>query len=354
MDYATMGRSGLKVSRACLGAMNFGTDDPRAVCDEAEATRIINEFLDAGHNFVDTANTYTGGQSEEVVGRAIKARRDEVVLATKGYMPQGPGPGDRGLSRRHLTRALEDSLRRLGTDHVDLYQCHAWDDTTPIEETMATLDGFVRSGKVRYIGCSNFTAAQIVEAQWAAARAGTTPFISLQPQYSLIARSIEAEILPTCERHGLGTLVYSPLGGGVLTGRYSRDTDPDTGSRMGLLLNSDLPAARTWARELLRDRNLDIAEEVKKVAAELGTTPTAAALAWVRQRPGVTSVIIGPRTVEQLRGNLRGVALGLPTESADRLEEVSRCTTISPVNGMNDPARPASRLDHRRPMPTQP
>ena len=340
-DYAAMGRSGLKVSRACLGTMNFGTDNPRAACDEAEATRIVHEFLDAGHNFIDTADTYTGGQSEEVVGRAIRSRRDEVVLATKGYMPQGRGPNDRGLSRRHLTRALEDSLRRLGTDHVDLYQCHAWDETTPIEETMAALDGFVRSGKVRYIGCSNFTAAQIVEAQWAAARAGTAPFISLQPQYSLIARSIEAEILPACERHGLGTLVYSPLGGGVLTGRYGRDTAPDAGSRMGLLLDSDLPAARTWARELLRDRNLDIAEEVTKVAAELGAAPAAVALAWVRRRPGVTSVIIGPRTVEHLRGNLQGLALDLPAEAADRLTEVSRCTTIAPVNGMNDPTRPA-------------
>jgi aryl-alcohol dehydrogenase-like predicted oxidoreductase len=340
MEYTTMGRSGLKVSRACLGTMNFGTDGPRVTCDEAEAVRIVNEFLDAGHNVVDTADAYNGGQSEEVVGRAIRSRRDEVVLATKGFMPQGPGPGDRGLSRRHLTRALEASLRRLGTDHVDLYQCHLWDDTTPIEETMATLDGFVRSGKVRYVGCSNFTAAQIVEAQWAAARAGTTPFISLQPQYSLVARGVEAEILPTCERHGLGTLVYSPLGGGVLTGRYRRDTDPDADSRMGLLLRSDLPVGRAWARELLRDRNLDIAEEVTKVAAELGTTPTAVALAWVRRRPGVTSVIIGPRSVEQLRGNLRGLALDLPAEATDRLDEVSRCTTIAPVNGMVDAARP--------------
>jgi aryl-alcohol dehydrogenase-like predicted oxidoreductase len=344
MDYVPMGRSGLKVSRACLGTMNFGTGHQRAACDEAEARRIIDVFLDAGHNFIDTADRYAGGQSEEVVGRAINSRRDEVVLATKGFMPQGEGPNQRGSSRVHLARALEASLRRLGTDHVDLYQVHAWDDTTPIEETMATLDGFVRSGKVRYIGCSNFTAAQIVEAQWAADRAGTTPFISLQPQFSLVARSIEAEILPACQRHGLGTLVYSPLGGGVLTGRYRRDAEPDGDSRMGRLLASDIPAAPRWAREMLRDRNLTIADEVAKVAAGIGTTSAAVALAWVQQRPGVTSVITGPRTVEQLQGSLEGFALDLPAEAADHLEEISQVTTISPVNGLNDPTRPAFRL----------
>ncbi|GAA1304840.1 aldo/keto reductase [Planotetraspora silvatica] len=343
MDYVTMGRSGLKVSRACLGTMNFGSGDhPLAGCGEGEAAQIIGAFLDRGNNFVDTADAYTGGQSEEVVGRAIKGRRDEVVLATKGFMRQGHGPNHRGLSRAHLTRALEASLLRLGTDHIDLYQCHGWDDTTPIEETMATLDGFVRSGKVRYIGCSNFTAAQIVEAQWAADRAGTTPFISLQPQYSLIARSIEAEILPTCERHGLGTLVYSPLGSGVLTGRYGRDNDPDEDSRLGRFLKAGIPAARTWAQELLSDRNLDIVEEVRTVAAELGTTSTAVALAWVRQRPGVTSVIIGPRTPEQLDGALASLTLDLPAETLARLDEVSQTTTIPLVNGVNDPTRPAA------------
>jgi aryl-alcohol dehydrogenase-like predicted oxidoreductase len=258
-------------------------------------------------------------------------------------MPQGEGPNQRGSSRVHLARALEASLRRLGTDYIDLYQVHAWDDTTPIEETMATLDGFVRSGNVRYIGCSNFTAAQIVEAQWAADSAGTTPFISLQPQYSLIARSVEAEILPACRRHGLGTLTYSPLGGGVLTGRFRRDADPDQYSRVGRMLGSDLPAARRWARELLRDRNLDIAEEVGKVAGELGTTSASVALAWVRQRPGVTSVIIGPRSVEQLHSSLEGLALDLPDDVVARLDEISEVTTISPVNGMNDPTRPAFR-----------
>src|SRR5439155_8908989 len=180
MDYVNLGNSGLKVSRACLGAMNFG--EAGAPCEEDEARRVIDAFLDAGNNFIDTANVYTAGASERVVGRAIANKRDSVVVATKARGPQGSGPNDIGTSRLHLTRALEASLRRLGTDYIDLYQMHAWDRDTPIEETMATLDSFVRSGKVRYIGCSNFNGAQIVESQWVASKVGGTPFVSLQPR----------------------------------------------------------------------------------------------------------------------------------------------------------------------------
>jgi aryl-alcohol dehydrogenase-like predicted oxidoreductase len=228
--------------------MNFGTSGGVASCDEPEATQIVDAFLDAGGSLVDTADGYTGGQSEQIVGRAIKNKRDSVVLATKAFLPQGPGPNDRGLSRLHLTRALEASLGRLGTDYIDLYQCHQWDDSTPVEETLATLDGFIRSGKVRYIGCSNFTAAQLMESLWTAQRLGATPFVSLQPQYSLLARGIEAEILPICQRYGLGTLAWSPLGGGVLTGRYRRDLAPDADTRV-----------------------LTIADQVVAIAAELDT-----------------------------------------------------------------------------------
>ena len=319
MEYLTMGRSGLKVSRSCLGAMNFGTAD--APCSEDEARRIIDAFLDGGNNFIDTANVYTGGQSEEVVGRAIKAKRDSVVLATKARGPQGPGPNDSGLSRVHLTRALEASLRRLDTDYVDLYQCHFWDPDTPIEETMATLDSFVRAGKVRYIGCSNFTGGQIVEAQWAAERVGGTPFVSLQPRYSLIARDIETDVLPTCQRQGLGTLVYSPLGGGVLTGKYSRGERPDPQTRYGRVADS---LRQRMASMVLTDRNFDIADAVEKVAAELGTTSTAVALAWVLSRRGVTSVIIGPRTLAQYEENEAGFSLELDPELIHRLNEASR------------------------------
>lgn len=313
-DYRNLGNSGLKVSQACLGAMNFGQDE-NAPSDEAEARRVIDAFLDAGHNFIDTANVYTGGQSEKVVGRAIEAKRDSVVLATKGRGAQGPGPNDAGTSRIHLTRALEASLRRLGTDHVDLYQVHAWDPDTPIEETMSTLDGFVRSGKVRYIGCSNFTGSQLVEAQWAAARANSTPFISLQPRYSLIARDIEADVLPAAQRHGLGAMVYSPLGGGILTGKYQRGADPAPDTRYG---------RRAGWGAALNDQSLDIAEDVKKVAADLGCTPTALSLAWVGGRRGVTSVIIGPRTLAQLEENLPAFELELSPETVHQLNEISR------------------------------
>ncbi|NJP89212.1 aldo/keto reductase [Nonomuraea sp. FMUSA5-5] len=330
MDYLNLGHSGLRVSRACLGTMNFGTEHGLAASDEAEAGRIIDAFAEAGGNFIDTADLYHRGETEEIVGRALKGRREWIVLATKGAMPVGTE--GRGLSRRHLTRALDASLRRLGTDYIDLYQCHQWDPSTPVEETMATLDGFVKAGKVRYLGCSNFTATQIVEAQWAAARVGGTPLVSLQPQYSLVQRVIEAEILPACERHGLGVVAYGTLGGGVLAGRYRRGQAPDAGSRMGRLLGHSMPGANRWAESLLTERNLEIAEAVTQVAAELGTTPSKVALAWVAGRPGVTSVLLGPRTVEQLRENLEAFDLDLPAPAQARLDEISRAD-LGPMDG---------------------
>ncbi len=314
MEFLTLGRSGLHVSRACLGAMMFGHSST-APCDEADARRIIDAFLTGGGNFIDTANRYTGGESEEVVGRAIMNRRDEVVLATKGFGPIGEGPNDMGLGRKYLTRALEGSLRRLGTDYIDVYQCHQPDPDTPIDETMATLDGFVQSGKVRYIGCSNWTGSQIVEAQWAADKIGGTPFVSLQPRYSLTARKIEEDVLPACQRHGLGTMIYSPLGGGVLTGKYKRGEQPPSDSR----------AARGgfWAG-MLDDQSLDAADEVGKIAAELGTTSTAVAIAWVLARRGVTSVIIGPRTFDQYQQNMEGFDLQLEASVVKRLSDATR------------------------------
>jgi aryl-alcohol dehydrogenase-like predicted oxidoreductase len=314
MQYLTLGHSGLHVSRACLGAMMFGHSET-APCNEDEARRIIDAFLDGGGNFIDTANRYTEGESEEVVGRAIKARRDDVVLATKGFGSIGDGPNDMGLGRKYLTRALEGSLRRLGTDYIDVYQCHRPDPDTPIEETMATLHGFVQSGKVRYIGCSNWTGSQMVEAQWAAARIGGTPFVSLQPRYSLNARGIEEDVLPTAQRHGLGTMIYSPLGGGVLTGKYKRGEDPPADSRIA--------RGGIWAR-MLDEQSLDAADEVGKVAADLGTTPTAVAIAWVLARRGVTSVIIGPRTFEQYQQNMEAFDLVLDPSVIKRLSDATR------------------------------
>jgi aryl-alcohol dehydrogenase-like predicted oxidoreductase len=314
MEYTTLGASGLQVSRPCLGTMMFG-HSPVAPTSEPDSRRIIDAYLEAGGNFIDTANIYTGGESEEVVGRAIKDRRDDVVLATKGFGPIGTGPNTMGLSRKYLTRALEASLRRLGTDYIDLYQCHRPDPGTPVSETMATLHGFVRSGKVRYLGCSNWTGSQIVEAQWAARDIGGTPFISLQPRYSLNARRIEDDILPACQRQGLGTMIYSPLGGGVLTGKYKPGQPAPEGSR----------AARggLW-RRMLDDQSIELAVEVGKVAAEIGATPAAVALAWVLSRRGVTTVIIGPRTFEQYEQNMAGFDLALDPALIKRLSDASR------------------------------
>jgi aryl-alcohol dehydrogenase-like predicted oxidoreductase len=325
MDYVNLGRSGLKISRACLGAMNFGVTHTAPWCDEQEARRIIGAFLDAGGNFIDTANNYTGGQSEEVVGRALKGRRDEVVIATKARIAQGPGPNDQGLSRLHLTRALDASLKRLGVDYIDLYQMHSFDADTPIEETMDALTGFVRAGKVRYIGASNFNGSQIVEAQWAAARNRGLPLISLQPRYSLISREIEAEVLPTAERHGLGTLTYGALAGGVLSGKYKRGEAPAADTRYGGSMGQRGSAAMAaMAAHSLSDRNLEIAEAVAEVAGELDATPSATAVSWCLARRGVTSVIIGPRTLEQLQDYLPAFALTLPDAAIKRLSDISR------------------------------
>jgi aryl-alcohol dehydrogenase-like predicted oxidoreductase len=319
MSFVTLGTSGLKVSRACLGTRTFGNTDWGT--DEPEARRIVDTFLDAGHNFVDTADVYNAGVSEEIVGRAIAARRDQVVLATKGYNTMDSGPNDRGSSRAHLTRALEASLRRLGTDYVDLYQLHNWDHDTPIEESMVTLDGFVRSGKVRYLGCSNFYGSQLVEAQWAADRQGGAPLVSLQPQYSLIWRDIELDILPTATRHGMGVIVWSPLGGGMLTGKYTQRDDLPADGRLSRGSDMEAEGMRMLT---LTDRNFEIVAEVHRVATELQTTPTAVSLAWLLNRPGITSIIIGPRTVDQLEQNLAGFDLGVPAEAGKRLSRVSR------------------------------
>jgi aryl-alcohol dehydrogenase-like predicted oxidoreductase len=319
MEFTSLGKSGLKVSRACLGTMTFGNTEWGT--DALESQRIVDAFIDTGHNFIDTADVYNAGASEEFVGRAIAGKRGDVVLATKGYNAMGDGPNDRGSSRVHLTRALESSLRRLGTDYVDLYQLHNWDHGTPIEESLATLDGFVRSGKVRYVGCSNFYGSQLVEAQWAADRLGAAPLVSLQPQYSLIWRDIELDILPTASRHGMGVIVWSPLGGGMLTGKYTKRDDLPADGRLSRGSGMEAEGMRMLT---LTDRNFEIVSEVAKVASELGATPTAVSLAWLLNRPGITSVIIGPRTVDQLKQNLAGFELALPLDAAKGLSRVSR------------------------------
>jgi aryl-alcohol dehydrogenase-like predicted oxidoreductase len=315
VDYTTLGRSGLQVSRACLGAMMFAESNT-SLCNEADSRRIIDHFIDAGGNFIDTADVYSWHESESIVGRAIASRREQIVLATKGFYPEGPGPNRGGLGRKHLTAALEASLRSLGTDYIDLYQCHNTDPDTPIEEIMATLHEFVQSGKVRYIGCSNWRASLIVEAQWAAVQAHSTPLISLQPQYSLVARQIEDDILPTCSRHGLGVMAYSPLGGGLLTGKYRRGEAPPADSRM--------TRGGVWKRMLEDPNRSAVAEEVVALSAEIGLAPTQVAIAWVRAQAGVTSVIIGPRTFEQYEQNMAGFDVTLDDDVLERLDRLSK------------------------------
>src|SRR3984957_6913397 len=319
MSFISLGKSGLQVSRACLGTMTFGNTEWGT--DESESQRIVDTFLDAGHNFIDTADVYNAGASEEIVGRAIAKKRSDVVLATKGYNVMGSGPNDRGSSRAHLTSALEASLRRPGTDYIDLYQLHNWDHDTPIEESLATLDSFVRSGKVRYIGCSNFYGSQLVEAQWAADRQGGAPLVSLQPQYSLIWRDIELDILPTAIRHGMGVIVWSPLGGGMLTGKYATREDLPADGRLSRGSDMEAEGMRMLT---LTERNFEIVAEVSRVAGDLQTTPTAVSLAWLLNRPGITSIIIGPRTLDQLDQNLAGFELVLPLDSAKGLSKASR------------------------------
>ena len=315
MERTTLGTTGIQVSRYCLGAMMFGAWGNR---DHDESVDVIHAALAAGINFIDTADVYSAGESEAIVAKALQGRRDDVVLATKVHGGMGDDPNMRGNSRRWIMRECEESLRRLDTDYIDLYQCHFPDADTPIEETMATLDGFVKAGKVRYIGCSNFSGGQIVEAQWAAERISGTPFVSLQPRYSLIARDIETDILPTCERQGVGTLVYSPLGGGVLTGKYRRGEAPGADTRFGRQSQMRPSMAQ------IPERQLDVADAVGKIAAELGATPTAVALAWVLGRRNVTSVIIGPRTLDQYRENAAAFTLELPADAVSTLNAVSK------------------------------
>lgn len=307
MKYRTLGRTGIKVSPYCLGAMMFGAaGNP----DHEDSVRIIHKALDAGVNFVDTADAYSRGESEEIVGKALKGRRDDVVLATKAHLPMGDDPNRQGNSRRWLVRALEDSLRRLGTDHVDLFQVHRPAPDTDVEETLSALTDLVRAGKVRAIGSSTFPASDIVEAQWVAERRGLERFRTEQPPYSILNRGIEREVLPVCERYGMGALVWSPLAQGLLTGRY----------RKGLTTES-LRASYGF-KHLSDERRLDAVERLIPVAQEAGMSLTHLAMAFVIAHPGVTSAIIGPRTMDHLDDLLSGASTELSDEVLDRIDAV--------------------------------
>jgi aryl-alcohol dehydrogenase-like predicted oxidoreductase len=317
-----LGRTGLKVSNLCLGAMTFG--NAQWGCDEATSKAIVDRFTEAGGNFIDTADMYSVGVSEEITGRAIRDRRQSLVLATKVAGPMGSGPNDLGLSRKHILDAVEASLRRLGTDYIDLYQVHAYDPTTPLDETLRALDDCVRTGKVRYLGCSNFSAWQLMKANALARELGTARFDCLQPQYSLVCRTIEREHLPLCIEEGIGVIPWSPLGGGLLTGKIRKGQAPPAGSRA---------AVETMNRErFLEERNLKIAEVVAEVAKTLGKTSSQIALAWVLRQPGVTSPIFGARSLTQLDDNLGAADLMLDEEAVKRLEDVSQLELVYPYD----------------------
>ncbi len=321
MEYRLLGRTGLSVSSLCLGTMMFG---PWGNEDHEDSIRIIHRALDAGINFVDTADVYSGGVSEEIVGKALKDRRDEVVLATKFFMPMDDAPNHGGGSRKWIIQEVENSLRRLGTDYIDLYQVHRPSPVMDVEETLGALTDLVRQGKVRYIGSSSYSGSQIVEAQWASRERNLERFVSEQPPYSILVRGIEEDVLPTTLRHGMGTLVYSPLSGGWLSGRWRKDA-------AGKPTSSARPSARFDMSSPANQRKLDVVEELALLAEKEGLTLIELALAFVLNHPGVTSAIVGPRTMEQLESQLPAAEVRLSAAVLDRIDElVAPGATLNP------------------------
>jgi aryl-alcohol dehydrogenase-like predicted oxidoreductase len=338
MERRQLGCTGVSVSKFCLGAMMFGAwGNP----DHDESIRIIHAALDAGVNFVDTADVYGQGESEEIVGKALGGgRRDDVILATKFHNAMGEDPNRRGNSRRWIMRAVEASLRRLGTDWIDLYQVHRPDQHTDVEETLSALSDLVQQGKVRYIGGSTFPASQIVEAQWVARDRQLQRFVTEQPPYSILVRAIEADVLPTCLRHGMAVMSYSPLTGGWLSGRWRKDTGQQSSSRAGRL------PERFDLSEPANQRKLDAVEQLAQLADEAGITLIQLAIAFVLNHPAISAALIGPRTMEQLEGQLAAAEVVLDRGLLDRIDEiVPPGTTINPEdNSFANPAlAPAAR-----------
>lgn len=325
MEYRLLGRSGLKVSTITLGTMTFGGGGKFQYVgnsNQSEATRMVDIALDAGVNMLDCSDAYSTGLAEEIVGEAAKGKRGQVLLATKARFPMGPGPNESGLSRHHLMNACDGSLKRLGVDHIDLYQLHEWDGQTPVEETMAALDSLVASGKVRYIGMSNFTGWQLMKALGIADRAGSTRFVSQQIHYTLDAREAEYELVPISLDQGLGILVWSPLAGGLLSGQYRRgQAAPQDGRNFAGFKE---PPIRD------EDRLYNIIELLVSIGEEHGVSAAEIALAWLLDRPAVTSVVIGANTEAQLRANLNSVNVKLTAEDMLRLNAISKLPLIYP------------------------
>lgn len=318
MKYKPLGRSGLMVSELCLGTMVFGEENSRGT-DEVTAVRMIHRFLDAGGNHIDTANVYAGGRSEEIVGKAIRDRREQVVLATKVRFSMGEGPNDLGLSRYHIINSVEDSLRRLQTDTIDLLYMHTWDPLTPLEESLRTCDDLVTAGKVRYIGVSNFKAWQLMKALGVSDQRGWVRFIAAQYQYSLVERNIDSEFIDLCLNEGVGIVPWGAQGGGFLSGKYRRDERPAEG-RLAMMPDDTEEA---WDRRNVANnwRILDIVDDI--VTSYDGLTHSQVAIAWLLAQPAVDSVLIGVRTEAQLEDNLKASEVQLSSDELIRLDEIS-------------------------------
>jgi len=340
MELRAFGRTGVKVSPLCLGAMMFGAWGNR---DHDESIDVIHAALDAGINFIDTADVYSGGESEEIVAKAIQGRRDDIVLATKVHGNMGADPNMSGSSRRWILRECEESLRRLDTDYIDLYQMHRPRPDTDIDETLGALSDLVHQGKVRYIGSSTFPASAIVEAQWVSERRNRERFVCEQPPYSMLVRGIEYDVLPTCERYGIAVIPWSPLGGGWLSGRWRKGADDLTSHR----------AARIPTRYDLslpgNQQKLEAADALAQVADEAGISLVHLAVAWVLNNPAVTSAIIGPRTMEQLTTQLGATDVALDADLLDRIDEiVPPGTTFNPSDAGYQPPMVADPQRRRR------
>jgi aryl-alcohol dehydrogenase-like predicted oxidoreductase len=332
MEQRRLGTTGVWVSELCLGTMMFGEWGTK---DHDESIRIIHRALDAGITFVDTADVYSAGESEIIVGKALTGRRDGIVLATKAFMPMSDDLNHRGSSRRWIIREVEDSLRRLGTDWIDLYQIHRWDPETDLDETLGALSDLVHQGKIRYFGHSTFPASAIVEAQWTAQRRNRERFVTEQPTYSILTRGIENDVLPTCQRYGMGVLSYSPLAGGWLSGRYRQDATEGPASvarqRLANRFDLDLPD---------NQRKLEAADQLAQLADDAGISLIELAIAFVLRHPAVTSAIIGPRTMEHLESQLTATDVHLTHDVLDRIDQiVAPGLTLNPAdNGWVSPA----------------
>lgn len=321
MKFKRLGRTGIKVSEICLGTMTFGMQ-----ADETTAFAIMNKAAEAGVNFIDTADVYpvpvtpeTVGRTEEIVGKWLKGKRDDFILATKCRGAMGPKPWDEGLSRKHILKAVEDSLRRLQTDHIDLYQTHSPDPETPIEETLRALDDLVRQGKVRYIGCSNYPAWQLTKALWVSDKYNLARFDTVQPRYNLLFRQIEYELLPLCHEEQIGVITYNPLAGGILIGKYKRDVAPEAGTRFEIFMRHQVTLyhERYW-----QDAQFEAVEALKQFFEPRGKPLAQVAVAWVLHQPDITSAIVGASLPEQLEDTLKAIHLQLDEEELEFCDSI--------------------------------